>query len=171
MKKETFLPPLQRGIITTFTGKTVNVFEPDMNVIDIKDIAHALSNLCRFGGHTRQFYSVAEHSVRVARELNSRSLQLTALLHDAAEAYLVDMPRPVKKYIAGYEMMENRVMEAIARRFKIQFPLPKQVIDADNMLLEREYDELLAPDPVTHRHCLLPEDAEHEFLKLYNNLK
>lgn len=171
MKKETFLPPLERGVIQTYTGKMFNVFEPDMNIICIEDIAHALSNICRFGGHTRKFYSVAEHSTRVALEMNSRQLQLTALLHDAAEAYLGDIPRPIKKYLPGYEMMERRVMEAIARKFKTQYPLPKAVKEADNFLLETEYVQLVMQQEAMEYQALKPKVAEFQFLKLFNNLK
>jgi len=169
--RKTLLPPIERGIIQTFTGKMFNVFEPDMNIICIEDIAHALSNMCRWGGHTRQFYSVAEHSIRVALELDSRQIQIAALLHDAAEAYLVDMPRPFKKYITGYEMIENRVMEAIARKFKFQYPLPKKVKEMDDYLLELEYSEQIMQNSPVERQCLTPKVAEFQFLKFYNNLK
>src|SRR5271156_4912831 len=79
--------------IQTFTGKKFYPFNPKPQDIDIRDIAHALSNICRFTGHTKRFYSVAEHSRNVAK-LVPAHMKLQALLHDASEAYLCDIARP-----------------------------------------------------------------------------
>jgi len=85
--------------IQTISGRKFPLAEPDPNQIDIEDIAHALSMLCRFNGHCTQFYSVAEHSMHVSHEI-SNDLALAGLLHDAAEAYLGDVPSPLKKELS-----------------------------------------------------------------------
>lgn len=108
----------------TFTGRKVYVHDPDPNEIVIEDIAHALSNLCRFGGHTRRFYSVAEHSVLVSRLVSRRgqpgnSYIKRALLHDASEAYLGDVIRPLKTSLHEYKAIELKWEAAIAVRFEL----------------------------------------------------
>lgn len=80
------------NFIFTFTGKHFNVYEPEVDMIDPRDISHSLAHLCRFNGHTREFYSVAQHSCIVA-DLVPEEHKLAALLHDATEAYLGDMTR------------------------------------------------------------------------------
>lgn len=101
--------------ITTFTGKKFHFLEPNDDEIDIKDIAYALANQCRFNGHV-PFFSVAEHSVAVAARLHP-SMQLAGLLHDAAEAYLSDIPSPVKQFLPDYQAMEETVQNAIHKKF------------------------------------------------------
>src|SRR4051812_44303587 len=104
------------GLIQTYSGKQFFPMRPIGGDIDIEDIAHALSNQCRFSGHCQRFYSVAEHSLRVA-ELVTPQHKLWALLHDASEAYLVDLPTPIKRTLEEYRNAENRVMKAICRAF------------------------------------------------------
>lgn len=82
--------------IQTYSGELFDPFNPDMEKIRIVDIAHALSNQPRFAGHTQVFYSVAEHCINVARRVD-RKFALAALLHDASEAYLLDIPSPLKR--------------------------------------------------------------------------
>ncbi|MEM4379972.1 MAG: hypothetical protein QXL01_04720, partial [Thermoplasmatales archaeon] len=82
--------------IETYSGKKFDYLA--QSELDIEDIAHALSNLCRFNGHTRVFYSVAEHSVNVS-SMVPPELKIAALLHDAAEAYIGDVPSPLKQLI------------------------------------------------------------------------
>lgn len=86
--------------------------------IDIMDIAHALSNTCRFGGHVNEFYSVAQHSVFVSNLVPSK-YQLAALLHDASEAYLSDIVSPAKRMLEDYKSLEADVMQAIEKKFNI----------------------------------------------------
>ncbi|HKK06533.1 MAG TPA: hypothetical protein VKA50_11875 [Gammaproteobacteria bacterium] len=87
--------------ILTYTGRRVDLLDPDPATIEPEDIAHALSNMCRFNGHCRHFYSVAEHSWHVAL-LVSRENALQGLMHDAAEAYVADITRPLKPYLTNY---------------------------------------------------------------------
>lgn len=104
--------------ILTFTGRRFYPFSPRSEDVCLEDIAHALSMKCRYQGHTRWFYSVAEHSVGVmlgAKQAGAQlPEQLQALLHDAAEAYLPDVPSPVKPHLNGFKEVELRVEDAIA---------------------------------------------------------
>ncbi len=101
--------------ITTYSGGKFYYHHPKDSTITIRDIAHALGNTCRFGGHTREFYSVAQHSVLVSRLLDhDDELALHGLMHDAAEAFCCDLPSPCKSRCNGeYSRMEKECMEAI----------------------------------------------------------
>ena len=132
--------------IQTFTGRKFRPLDPKQEDFDIKDIAHALSLLCRFNGHCLRFYSVAEHSVRVSRILPDE-LKLWGLLHDAGEAYTTDLPRPVKGQIPQFRMIEDRVLEVACQRFGLSWPMPPAVKEADNRLLATESRDLMAPHP------------------------
>ena len=101
--------------IQTVSGRKIHFLAPDPNEFDITDIAFALSNLCRFNGHV-MYYSVAEHSVLVASRLDD-SDKLSGLLHDAAEAYLSDIPSPIKQYLPDYQEMEDKLLAAIFTKF------------------------------------------------------
>lgn len=92
--------------ILTSTGKRFDLLEPDADMIDPWDICHSLAHLCRFNGHTREFYSVAQHSCIVA-ELVPEEHKLAALLHDATEAYLGDITRPLKQWMPDYRGFED----------------------------------------------------------------
>lgn len=91
--------------------------------ICLEDIAHALSLLCRGGGHLKYFYSVGQHSINCAKEAKARGwskrLQLICLLHDASEAYLSDIIRPVKIHLTNYLVIESKIMEKIWERFEL----------------------------------------------------
>lgn len=130
--------------ILTYTGLTVHPLNPAVDEIDIIDIAHALSHICRFTGHTRAFYSVAQHSVLVSKHVQSEHA-LWGLLHDASEAYLADIARPVKKQPAleGYRQAESNLMRAITERFGLPHEMPEDVADADNRILLNERRALM----------------------------
>lgn len=130
--------------IQTFSGRAVTVDNPKVEDIDIVDIAHALSNQCRYGGHAHFFYSVAEHSLLVS-ELVPEYMALEALLHDASEAYMVDVPRPVKMLLSDYKTLENRLHEVIAAKFGTNFPHDPEVKRMDDAILFVERDRLLGP--------------------------
>lgn len=142
------------GWIQTYTGRQFWPLDPKPEEIFIEDIAHALSMKCRYGGHTRCFYSVAEHSVLVARQLPGK-LKLAGLLHDASEAYLADVPRPLKKCLSGFHHIERAIEEAVAERFGLQGPWADEVHKVDDQLLATEKAAImeLAPAP----WCELPE--------------
>jgi hypothetical protein len=159
--------------IMTFTGRRFWPLTPRPEDVDLRDIAHALSLLCRFNGHCRTFYSVAEHSVRVSRAVPPH-LALWGLLHDAAEAYLSDIPRPLKRQWPWFEAHEDTLLQVILARYGLELPMPPEVKAADTTLLVTEMRDLMPPevgwqalgvplpDPITP---LSPEAAEALFLR------
>ena len=126
----------------TYTGMRFFPLDPRPDEIDARDIAHALSLLCRYGGHVDRFYSVAEHCVLMSQAV-SPSASLAALLHDATEAYVCDVPRPLKRQLVGYREIEDDVWAAIATRFNHPLALPREVKEADNRILLTERDALM----------------------------
>lgn len=163
----------------TYSGKQFWPLDPDPDAIDIVDIAHALSNACRYAGHVRRFYSVAEHSVLMAMMVSSANRKW-ALLHDASEAYLVDVPRPVKPFLPGYYEVEAKVMAAVCARFDLPLSMPEEVKDIDNRILVDEREQLMAPSnadwnlrgPAVGVICegWSPVEAEHAFLAMFDSL-
>jgi len=109
--------------ITTYTKKRFNPIAPEEQLIDIKDIAHALSLMTRANGHFKHFYSVAQHSIncyKEAKERNySKQVQLGCLLHDASEAYISDITRPVKKHLPEYLIIEGNVQKLIYEKYSL----------------------------------------------------
>jgi hypothetical protein len=168
--------------IQTYTGVIFYPLDPRPEEIRIEDIAHALSNQCRFAGHCREFYSVAEHSVRVSIALGPR-LALWGLLHDAAEAYLVDLPRPIKRYAEFgtlYQAIENNLMLCVCDKFGITRNMPPAVKRMDTRLLVTEKRDLMnacpkpwedteepLPDPIWP---MAPHVAERLFLHQFRIL-
>jgi len=142
-------------VIETYTGGRFRPFDPRPADVRLTDIAAGLAHICRYGGHCRQFYSVAQHSLLVSREFDDPRLQLLALLHDAGEAYLGDIPRPVKAEFDRIETVETAVREVVWTALGVDPPTERewtQVMDADDRLLAYEADCLLAdgswaPDP------------------------
>ena len=112
-----------KNTMTTFTGRHFDPMQIKTEDICMEDIAHALSLMCRGGGHLKYFYSVAQHSLNCAAEAKARGwserLQLACLLHDASEAYLSDIIRPVKANLTGYLEIENRIMGKILEKFNL----------------------------------------------------
>jgi hypothetical protein len=105
------------------------VLEPDPEDIDLLDIAQSLARLCRFNGHVRPFFSVAEHSVEVAKLMeflhpNDVAAFRWGLLHDAPEAFIGDIPRPVKRQLSGVKEMEEGLMKAVAECYGLPYPCP-----------------------------------------------
>ncbi len=140
-----------------FSGRQFWPLDPQPEDLDIRDIAHALSLQCRFGGHTRHHYSVAQHSIlvmelrwcctpRKEEEIDPRE-NLAALLHDASEAYLVDIPQPVKPHLGGYKEAEERLMAEIASRWDFPSPPPTWVKTADAMALAIEKQAFFGHEP------------------------
>ncbi len=129
--------------IMTVSGRFFEFLAPKPEQIEIEDIAHALSMTCRFGGHVKRFYSVAEHSTRVSQVCDPADA-LWGLLHDAAEAYLVDLPGPIKRTIPGYCELEKRIQGAIMDRFGLSRDESDSVRRADGRLLATEGRDLCA---------------------------
>lgn len=167
------------GYIETYTGQAFYPLDPRPEEINIEDIAHALSLVCRYNGHVRRFYSVAEHSVLLAVTVPVQH-RTAALLHDASEAYLCDLPRPIKRNVTGYVEAEDVLMRAIAAKFGFAYPLPDIVKQHDTRILlderaflmpatGRDWDLGCEPLGVTPR-CWSPEQAEAAFLETFYTL-
>lgn len=157
--------------LRTYTGKKVDVFDPDPESICIEDIAHALSNLCRFAGHVKYFYSVAEHSLITAM-LAPPELRKQALLHDATEAYMIDLPRPIKREIKQYCDIEDNLAAVIAKKFGIEYPLHKQIDKIDKAVCQSEFRHLLLGEKIWNIPAIrnwTPEIMEAIFLMAYRN--
>ena len=128
--------------ITTYTGEDFTPLAPDVNQIHIEDIAHALSLMCRANGHIVRFYSVAQHSINCANEAKARGLsariQIACLLHDASEAYLSDITRPVKSHLPNYREIEKCLQDAIFGKF-----LGAPLTDEEAVLIEQIDGDML----------------------------
>jgi len=116
--------------IQTYTGRIFYPFDPKPEDIDIEDIAHALSFTCRFGGHSKQYYSVAQHCVHVSMH-SSKEHALWGLLHDADETYLTDVPKPIKPGLVGFKAIQESILKAVAERFDLCWPMPAEVKAVD----------------------------------------
>ena len=169
----------------TYTGRKVYPLDPDPDTICIEDIAHALANKCRYGGHVKDFYSVAQHSIIVANFCGS---PLHGLMHDAAEAYLADITSTIKRLFPDFIRAEKILMEAIYAAF--DFPdvsedEKKAIHLTDRAILRVEWKALMN-DPsghglgvdmsgIPHLHfelggCFVPVEAERVFLKRFKEL-
>jgi hypothetical protein len=176
-----------RTEIQTFSGRRIDPLVPDPTQIVIEDIAHALANQCRFGGHCLAFYSVAQHSALLADLVGNSDLhaQLWALLHDAAEAYLVDLPRPLKHHStlgASFRMVEEPLQRVILKRFGLASSAPPDLKEIDLALLAAEKRVLVAsgwewPELAGVKAApleispWLPERATHEFLSRFERIE
>lgn len=149
----------------------------DPSKIGIHVIASALSKQCRFAGATRRFYSVAEHSVLVAERLTSYDARLLGLFHDAAEAYIGDIIRPLRSQISGLEAVEDRVWKAIAERFGLPATPPREVAairEVDDSICSAEIDALILREDPEYPwvfECWSPEQAYLEFCSFYARLE
>lgn len=170
----------------SFTGRAYWPTDPRAADICIEDSACAMSLLCRFGGHCREFYSVAQHSVLVSHYCHTADA-MWGLLHDASEAYILDIPRPLKRsqLMGGYRGLETLWMVAVCERFGLQFDMPESVAAADEVLLATELRDLMpqrrvlyVDDPGEPRFGSLANpiapmesrDAEREFLARFREL-
>ena len=158
------------GELTSASGVIFTPFDLQPEQVFIVDIAHSLSRQCRFVGHCTGFLSVAEHSVRVAAlvERQYPELALTGLLHDAPEAYLGDIARPIKHLpeMAVYRLAETRAEEVLAKVFGTIFPLPPEVIAADREQLAIE----MKSDRWDARRAMMPDQAKQLFLAEFERL-
>lgn len=134
--------------ILTYRGHAVDPLHPDPSTIDIGDIAHALSMNCRFNGHCRKFYSVAEHCVLMSQMVDPR-FAMFALMHDAAEAYLTDVPRPIKPHLGDYRGIEDRLLDTICHRFAITLSADhmEAIKEGDLRMLAAERSQIMPPHP------------------------
>lgn len=173
--------PPQHFWMQTYTGQAFDPMNPDPERIKIEDIAHALAMNCRYAGHVNRFYSVAEHSVHVSRNV-SRTNALWGLLHDASEAYIADIVRPVKKRMPEYKLVEDVLMAAICRRFHLPVEQPAEIYDIDLRIVVDEKAVLLNKEPLPWGaieglepvgatiSAWSPERAKGEFLETFQAL-
>lgn len=157
-------PGVKPGEIRTYSGLHIDPFNPDVGSISLIDIAHALSNSCRYGGHCPRFYSVAEHSCFVADllELDNAPIKLlrVGLLHDAEEAYLTDIPTPIKRQMPEYTSKGDSLRGCIYGRYNLDYSLYPSIkpYDTDAYELERKFLWTKEYIPLT------PEVAKQQFL-------
>ena len=156
--------------MNTFSGKVFYPMEMTTDDVELQDIAHALSMLCRGGGHLKFFYSVGQHSINCAREALargwSRKLALACLLHDASEAYISDIIRPVKVHLSNYLVIEEQIMDTILKKYDLddlsaeEHVMWKQI---DDEMLDNELAVMLTGEenrkPV--KLAATPDFAEH----------
>lgn len=180
------IPPEEGGRggsawLQCFTGRRFYPLDPDPAEIDIRDIAHALAAKARYAGMTDEPFSVAQHSVLVSRAV-PKEHRLIALMHDASEAYLPDVPRPLKRLpiMAAYREAEDRLMRAIAARFGFAWPEPPEVKAIDDRMIPTEARQLFRrrhpswrdhAEPLPFR--IYPQsarDAESSFLVEFEHL-
>lgn len=173
-------------IITTYTGIRFNPLRPKTENIEIKDIAHSLPLICRGNGQVKSFFSVAQHCINCAKEAEGRGyskrVQMACLLHDAAECYLSDVPRPLKLSMPQYHGYEERLLSVIYKKFlgsDIKPEENKLVREIDDVMLHYDLSNLLGveedSEPVIHttlNYDFTPFDAvEAEYLELFNKLE
>ena len=144
MTKEKF--PRIGGWIQTYSGQAFWPLDPRPEEIHIQDIAHALSLISRYCGHCRVFYPVAQHVVLVAHTV-PRPLALEGLMHDASEAYISDIPTPVKACLPDYQRTEVILEETIAKKYNLIWPWPTEVKLADHIIFKTECRDIL-PHPL-----------------------
>ena len=169
------------GEIVTFSGIIFKPLDPNPDLIDIRDIAHSLSNQCRFTGHSIFHYSVAQHSIYVS-DITPQEHKMWGLLHDSSEAFLSDIARPIKnqKELGEiYKRVERRLSKAVADKFDLEWPIPESVLHADDVLLRTEQRDLM-PNLLRLQGSIYfgkiiekwtPEEAEGRFLGRYYELK
>ena len=173
--------------IMTYTKKMIDPLRPKAELVDIRDIAHALSMLCRANGHFLNFYSVGQHSINCAREAEargySRKVQLACLLHDASEAYLSDVTRPVKAELPRYKEIEAPLQDLIWSKW-LSSPLTEaenaQVFEIDDDMLANEFVHIMNVKIVDPTPVLLStgefsftgfDTCRQEFLQLFRQLR
>jgi len=126
---------MSNGIIITYSGKLIDVFNPDISQISIFDIAMSLSRQERFNGHSRKRIDVAQHSVMVSKFCEDPKW---GLMHDTAEGYLGDIVRPIKGFLPEYKKLEFSMEESIAGKYNLPLPIPSCVKETDSKMLLTE---------------------------------
>jgi hypothetical protein len=163
------------------SGAWFDFCAPAESAFTIEDIAQGLANICRYSGQCSSFYSVAEHSLLVSEV--AAGFEFEALLHDAAEAFMGDITRPLKQMLPEYRRIEREVESAIFGRFGVPSPLPPEVKTADLRVLAAEQRQIMpkgtdgwvrsqkvVPAQVVVRH-LPPDEAKRAFLAKYETLR
>lgn len=163
------------------SGAVFDFLDPWSSEFTIEDIAHGLSLICRYAGQCRAFYSVAEHSLHVSEMACGH--ELAALMHDAAEAFVGDITRPLKQLVPEFKRIELEVERAILARFGIDERMPRDIKEADLRVLAAEQAQIMPPGtdewariagvqpaPITVRF-LPPDEARRRFLTRFHQLR
>lgn len=154
------------GSVKTRFGK-INVFDPQPEDINIMDIAWSLSyHVTRWLGKGNGFFPVAQHCCH-AFDLVSGENRMAALLHDASEAYILDMPKPIKERMPEYKKIEDKLMLAIADKFGFEYPLNEEVKRVDRVLLEDEWTYYVIKN---EKNIWDGQTAMSGFLKRFNSI-
>lgn len=166
--------------ISLANGDFFDFLAPEKHKYDIECIAYSLSNQCRYTGHSSSFYSVAEHSVLVSKLVTDPALRLTGLLHDAGEAFVGDVASPLKQLLPDFKRIEESVNAALAKFYKLPYPFPDEIHQADKAAyrteaaqLTKAYDKLWYINHPTldiEIKCLSPKGAFREFMNRYEFL-
>ena len=175
-----------KNCIMTFSQVLMDPFDIRPEQIRIEDIAHSLSLMTRANGHLFQFFSVAQHSINCALEAASRGLgrrvQLACLMHDAAEAYIADIPRPVKHRLNGFAEIEEKISDAVFAKYGLSDLSDEEtaaVAAIDDAMLHAEFDALMgiqifdiAPTVSMSHDFRLRDmrDVDNQFIRLFNSL-
>lgn len=175
-----------KDCITTYTKIQFNTFSPEIEKISIEDIAHALSMMTRANGHFPEFFSVGQHCIQCCKEALARNyvpqLALACLLHDASEAYIADITRPVKKHMTMYLQIEEQLQNMIYEKYLGYIPEGEDEIliqNIDDACLYHEFkyymdEEIYEVEPVIMSDLsfgFVPmKEVEEEFVKLFNQL-
>lgn len=164
-------PYRTQSSILLHSGKYLDILDPQIDSIDIEDIARGLSRQARFGGHSKVMYTVAQHSIECSLMV-AQKYRLEALLHDASEAYLGDIPTPYKKYMPDYLKFEFKLMETIGKKYGFSWPVSDDVEHVDRYMFQLEWNQYSVgdkiPDVPTDSFKLMSiEQAEIEFLKYF----
>ena len=177
---------IRPGFIQLYSGGMIDPLDPDPADVKIEDIAHGLARKCRFNGQVKDYYSVSEHSILVAG-LVPPEYALAGLMHDASEAYLPDVGRPIKHKLIGFAEIEHRMMQAIITGLDLKFPDDWEAVVkiSDNAIVYYEADEFCTlgskawgnqfgerdPDIEPWFMHMQHYEAEDAFLGAYENLR
>lgn len=166
--------------ILLHSGEYFDYENAEGSIFDASDIARGLSHICRFAGQCHRFYSVAEHSVYVS-QIVPQEHAFAALMHDAAEAFVGDMPKPLKIMCPDYQAIEKRIERAVLDRFGLSLPLHPSIKEADIVMLATEQAQIMRNrDDWEYTRgrkvadltiqCLAPDDAMRFFLDRFREL-
>ena len=162
------------------SGNYFDFLNPEKCKFTIEDVAHGLSNLCRFVGQCSEFYSVAEHCYHCSMIIN-QDYAYDALLHDAIEAFTGDLNKPLKTLLPAYQDIEEHLERVVLKRLKLSFPLPASVKEADIEMLATEQRLVMNNSDDWHFsygklpremkiHFWSPKQAKRKFLERYHQL-
>lgn len=177
---------MNNNCMHTYTGHIFNPLEMKEEDVIIEDIAHALSLMCRGGGHLKYFYTVGQHCINCAHEAQARNYSkeviLGCLLHDASEAYISDIIRPIKRQLTEYNEIEDHIIDIIFKKYQLNLSSEeKQLIrNIDDDIMSHELYHLIKnTDNIIKKEIICEidlsktdsEKIEKEYLKMFELYK